>query len=67
MQSDHDAVVLTLPFSVLRDVKLDPSLGLPAWKRYAINNAAMGDSSKLMVGFNHRTVYPLRHQRQRLW
>ena len=57
VQSDHDAVVLTLPFSVLRDVKLDPSLGLPAWKRYAINNAAMGDSSKLMVGFNHPYWY----------
>ncbi len=57
VQSDHDAVVLTLPFSVLRDVRLDPSLGFPAWKRYAINNAAMGDSSKLMVGFNQPYWY----------
>ena len=51
IQSDHDAVVMTLPFSVLRDVQLDASLGLPAWKHLAINNAAMGDHTKLMVGF----------------
>ena len=57
VQTDHDAVVLTLPFSVLRDVKLDASLELPAWKRYAINNAAMGDNSKLMVGFNQPYWY----------
>ena len=52
LQSDHDAVVLALPFSVLRDVQLDPNLELPAWKRYAIDHSAMGDNSKLMVGFN---------------
>jgi monoamine oxidase len=57
VQSDHDAVVLTLPFSVLRDVQLDASLELPAWKRYAINHAAMGDSSKLMVGFDRPYWY----------
>ena len=51
IQSDHDAVVMTLPFSVLRNVQLDASLGLPAWKHLAINNASMGDHSKLMVGF----------------
>lgn len=56
VQSDHDAVVLTLPFSVLRDVQLG-SLGLPAWKRYAINNASMGDSAKLMVGFDQPFWY----------
>jgi monoamine oxidase len=52
IQTDHHAVVLTLPFSVLRDVELHPSLGLPAWKTLAINTSAMGDHSKLMVGFN---------------
>ncbi len=51
IQSDHDAVVMTLPFSMLRDVQLDPSLELPAWKHLAINSAAMGDTTKLMVGF----------------
>lgn len=57
VQTDHDAVVLTLPFSVLRDVQLDASLELPAWKRYAINHAAMGDNGKLMVGFNQPYWY----------
>lgn len=51
IQSDHDAVVMTLPFSVLRDVQLDVSLGLPDWKHLAIKSAGMGDHSKLMVGF----------------
>jgi len=51
IQSDHDAVVMTLPFSVLRDVQLDGSLVLPAWKHLAISNAGMGDHSKLLVGF----------------
>jgi monoamine oxidase len=57
LQSDHDAVVLTLPFTVLRDVHLDASLELPAWKRFAIDNAAMGDNSKMMVGFNQSYWY----------
>lgn len=57
IQTDHDAVVLALPFSVLRDVKLDPSLELPVWKRYAIKYAAMGDNAKLMVGFNQPYWY----------
>jgi monoamine oxidase len=47
----HDAVVLTLPFSVLRDVELDPSLGLPTWKRYAIDAYSYGTNAKMMVGF----------------
>jgi len=47
----HDRVVLTLPFSALRDVELDPSLGLPAWKTYAIENLRYGTNAKLMMGF----------------
>lgn len=60
VQADHDAVVLALPFSVLRDVQLDPTLELPAWKRHAIANAGMGDNAKLMVGFTEPYWY-LRH------
>ncbi len=60
VQSDHEAVVLTLPFSVLRDVELHASLQLPAWKRLAINNAGMGEHSKLMVGFKQPYWY-VRH------
>jgi monoamine oxidase len=35
----HDAVVLALPFHLLRNVQLDASLGLPNWKRYALDPA----------------------------
>ncbi|GAB3389740.1 NAD(P)/FAD-dependent oxidoreductase [Lysobacter fragariae] len=61
VQSDHDVVVFALPFSVLRDVKLDASLGLPAWKRVAINSSTSGDNSKLMVGFKQPYWY-LQHE-----
>jgi monoamine oxidase len=50
----HDAVVLAIPFTTLRDVALDPSLGLPPDKLYAINNFMLGTNAKLNVGFNGR-------------
>jgi monoamine oxidase len=50
----HDAVVLTLPFSVLRNIEMHSSLGLPATKINAINNLGYGDNAKMMVGFNGR-------------
>ena len=60
-QVAYDAVVLTVPFSVLRDVQIDASVGLPAWKRDAINLSAMGDNAKLMVGFKSSYWY-LQHE-----
>ncbi len=48
----HDRVVFALPFSVLRTVQLDASLGLPAWKRTAIDGLGYGDNAKMMVGFD---------------
>jgi monoamine oxidase len=48
----HDAVVLAIPFSVLRGVELDASLGLPPWKRQAIDQLGYGTNAKMMVGFN---------------
>ena len=54
VETEHDAVVLTLPFSVLRDVELDASLELPRWKRYAIDNLGYGTNSKMMIGFSAR-------------
>ena len=72
----HDRVVLTLPFSVLRDVELDPSLGLPAWKTHAIQNLRYGTNAKLMVGFDGRpwaalgsngTAYTDRANLQNCW
>ncbi len=61
VQSDFDAVVLTTPFSVLRDVDLHASLALPAWKRLAINHSAMSDNAKLLVGFDSSYWY-LQHE-----
>ena len=49
-----DAVVLAIPFSTLRLVELDPSLALPAWKRYAIDNLVYGTNAKTMIGFDGR-------------
>jgi monoamine oxidase len=57
VERTHAAVVLTLPFSVLRNVELDASLGLPADKRYAIANFDYGTNSKMMIGFRGRPWY----------
>jgi monoamine oxidase len=48
----YDAVVLSVPFTVLRTVSLDPSLALPAWKTHAIQQLGYGTNAKMMVGFN---------------
>jgi monoamine oxidase len=47
-----DHVVLTVPFTVLRDVDLAASLALPQWKQDAIHQLGYGTNAKLMVGFN---------------
>jgi monoamine oxidase len=46
-----DAVVMTLPFTVLREIVLDPSLNLSADKLRAINELGYGSNAKTMVGF----------------
>jgi monoamine oxidase len=48
----YDAVVLAVPFTVLRNVSLDTSLALPAWKTLAIQQLGYGTNAKMMVGFN---------------
>jgi monoamine oxidase len=48
----YDAVVLTVPFSVLRDVDLHANLGIPGDKLSAINNMVYGNNAKLHVGFD---------------
>jgi monoamine oxidase len=50
----HDYVVLALPFSTLREVDLDASLALPAWKQDAIDLLGYGTNAKMMVGFTSR-------------
>jgi monoamine oxidase len=50
----HEAVVLTLPFTVLRGLDLDPALGIPARQRQAIDVLGYGTNAKMMVGFTAR-------------
>jgi monoamine oxidase len=47
-----DIVVITLPFSVLRLVDLDPNLGLSKDKTNAINTLGYGTNAKTMIGFD---------------
>jgi monoamine oxidase len=49
-----DAVVLAIPFTTLRRITLDPSLGLPAAQQAAIANLGYGVAGKNIVGFNGR-------------
>jgi monoamine oxidase len=51
---EADAVVLALPFTLLRQVALDPSLELPDSKRRAIDELVYGTNAKMMVGFDAR-------------
>ena len=50
----HDTAVITLPFSVLRDVQLDASLNLSAGQQLAIDTLGYGTNAKMMVGFDGR-------------
>jgi monoamine oxidase len=47
-----DTVVLTLPFTVLRQVKLEPSLGLSVDKQRAIDALGYGTNAKTMIAFH---------------
>lgn len=49
-----DVVVLTIPFTVLRNVQLDASLGLSADKRRAIRTLGYGTNAKTMIAFGER-------------
>jgi monoamine oxidase len=51
---DHDAVVFAVPFTVLREVDLRPSLGLPPATRQAITQLGYGTNAKMVVGFDGR-------------
>lgn len=50
----HEAVVLALPFSVLRHIDLDTSLTVPPNQLAAIQQLGYGTNAKLMVGFTAR-------------
>ena len=53
-QLTFDAVVLAIPFTTLREVELDSSLGLPSWKTEAIQSLGYGTNAKMMIGFTGR-------------
>ncbi|MFM9006829.1 MAG: flavin monoamine oxidase family protein, partial [Flavobacteriales bacterium] len=46
-----DICVVTLPFTLLRQVNLS-ELNLPSWKTNAIQNLGYGSNAKLLLGFN---------------
>ncbi|HEY9807050.1 MAG TPA: FAD-dependent oxidoreductase [Candidatus Obscuribacterales bacterium] len=54
----YDAVVLAIPFTTLRQVELDMSLGLPSWKVQSIQQLGYGNNAKMMLGFNGRPWRP---------
>lgn len=47
-----DFVLLTIPFTTLRDVAVTPAW--PDWKRKAIFDIGYGNNSKLLIGFKSR-------------
>lgn len=57
---DADFVLLTLPFTLLRDV--DISFELPRWKRRAIDELGYGTNAKLLIGFQSRIWRDLGYQ-----
>ena len=50
----HDAVVLAIPFTVLREVELHSSLSLPESKLRVIRELGYGTNAKMKVGFTGR-------------
>ena len=50
----HDAVVLAIPFNLLREVEFDASVALSPGKRYAIRNVVYGWNAKMHVGVHGR-------------
>lgn len=54
VQRVHDAAVLALPATMMRDVQFSASAGLTASHRFAIDNFLLGANSKQMIGFRGR-------------
>ncbi|UVT14654.1 MAG: FAD-dependent oxidoreductase [Nitrospira sp.] len=50
----HDAAVLAVPFTTLREVTLDPNLSLPPAQLEAIHRLGYGTNAKMMIGFSGR-------------
>ncbi len=52
IDEDADVVILTVPFTILRDVKMQ--VDLPPLKTKAIRELGYGANAKVLVGFNSR-------------
>lgn len=52
VERDADFVLLTLPFTMLRDVEMN--VEMPPWKRKAIDELGYGMNAKLMLGMSSR-------------
>ena len=50
----HDAVVLAIPFTTLREVELDTGLAIPTNQLTAIRELGYGTNAKMMLGFSSR-------------
>jgi monoamine oxidase len=50
----HDAAVLAIPFTLLREVELDASLAIPLNQLTTIRKLGYGTNAKLMIGFSRR-------------
>lgn len=50
----HDVAVLAIPFTLLREVDLDPGLAIPANQLAAIRELGYGTNAKMMIGFSSR-------------
>ena len=52
VDEDADIVIMTIPFTMLREVKMQ--IELPELKKRAINELGYGANAKVLVGFNSR-------------
>jgi monoamine oxidase len=50
----HDAAVIAIPFTVLREIELDASLAIPSNQLTAIRELGYGAGAKMMIGFTSR-------------
>ena len=49
-----DAVIISIPFTVLRNIQIDPQVGFSADKTRAIQTMGYGTNAKTMIAFNSR-------------
>lgn len=54
----HDAVVLAIPYTMVRELELHANLGIPAWKMVAINAMVYGTNAKMNIGFKGKFWLP---------